>query len=207
MYVLLDEEGVVARWPYAITDLRRDNPDTSFPVEPSNECLAGFNVFPVTPAAQPEASLIERIDHADPVLTDGEWVQQWSVEPLPLADAKAVLWARAKAKRESITDAPGAMVTTPFGVVQSDATSQRNINGMVTMALIAQGMGAPFDEAFTLADNSVVKLKAPQMIGLGVAVGQHVASAYARGRVLRDAINDAQDHKDLAAIDVEAGWP
>lgn len=207
MYVLLDEQGAVERWPYSVTDLRRDHPDTSFPAEPSDECLAGFRVVPVVATDPPPASLIERIEHAGPVFADGVWTQQWAVEPLPLDEAKAALWTRAKAIRESIADAPGALVATPFGTVQSDATSQRNINGMVTMALIAQGMGAPFSEAFTLADNSVVTLSAPQMIGLGVAVGQHVASAYARGRVIRDAIESAADHAALSAIDVEADWP
>jgi hypothetical protein len=207
MYVLLDEQGAVARYPYSVTDLRRDNPDTSFPVQPSDESLDGFRVYPVAETEPPAASLIERVEYADPVLVDGVWTQQWAVEPLPLAEAKAVLWALAKAKRESITDAPGTMVTTPFGTIQSDATSQRNINGMVTMALIAQGMGAPFSEAFTLADNSVVTLSAPQMIGLGAAVGQHVAAAYARGRALRDAIHTALDHDTLDLIDVDAGWP
>ena len=127
---------------------------------------------------------------------------------LPSLDtAKAAVWARVKATREAKTDAPGALVATPFGVVQSDATSQRNITGLVTMALIAQGAGAPFSAAFTCADNSVVHLSAPQMIGLGVAVGQHVEAVYARARVLRTAIDAAADQAALDAIDIDAGWP
>lgn len=127
---------------------------------------------------------------------------------LPSLDtAKAAVWARVKATREAKTDAPGALVATPFGVVQSDATSQRNITGLVTMALIAQGAGAPFSAAFTLADNSVVSLSAPKMIGLGVAVGQHVEAVYARARVLRDAIESAADQAALDAIDIDARWP
>lgn len=124
-----------------------------------------------------------------------------------LDDAKLTVWARVKATREAKTDAPGALVATPFGVVQSDATSQRNITGLVTMALIAQGAGAPFSAAFTLADNSVVSLSAPKMIGLGVAVGQHVEAVYARARVLRDAIESAADQAALDAIDIDARWP
>lgn len=124
-----------------------------------------------------------------------------------LTDRKLALWAEAKARRDGLTDAPGAEATTPFGLVQVDAKSKQNINGLVTMALIAQGAGAPFSSDFTLADNSVVTLDAPKMIGLGVAIGRYVEAVYSHARVLRDALVNAVDHKELDAIDVTAGWP
>lgn len=207
MYVLLDENGAVERSPYSVTDLRRDHPNTSFPAHPSDESLAGFRVLPVTPTEPPAASLIERLEHADPVLVDGKWSQQWSVEPLPIEEAREALWARTKIIRESMSDAPGSMATTPFGTVQVDAKSKQNVNGLVTMALIAKGAGAPFSEPFTLADNTTVTLSADHMIGLGVAVGQHVAAVYERSRQIRAAIEAASDHAAMAAIDIEAGWP
>ena len=206
MYVLLDDKGAVARYPYSITDLRRDQPDTSFPVEPSDECLAGFGVYPVTLTDQPTASLAERVDHAPPVLVAGAWVQQWTVTPLPLPTGKAAIWARAKAIRDGLAEEPGATVVTPFGTVQSDAGSQRNIMGLVLMALVAKSAGAPFSEPFTMADNSVVSLDADQMIALGVAVGKRVASIHARARALRGEIEGATTRTALKNIDVKSGW-
>ena len=122
-------------------------------------------------------------------------------------DRKASLWIEAKRLREALTDTPGAEAETPFGTVQVDAKSKQNVNGLVTMALIAQGAGAPFSSDFTLADNTVVTLNATQMIGMGIAIGQYVEAVYAHARTLRSAIVDAQDHDDLDAIDVAAGWP
>ncbi len=127
--------------------------------------------------------------------------------PKPLDERKLALWEQVKAMRDAMTDAPGAVATTPFGPVQVDAKSKQNINGLVTMALIANGAGAPFSEPFTLADNSVVTLNASQMIGLGVAVGRYVAAAHSRARTLRAAGEAAQTHEELDAIDIGAGWP
>lgn len=192
---------------YALHQLRADNPQVSFPAEPPAECLADFGVYPVTPTERPAWSPIRTIAEGPAELVGGEWRQTWVETPLPLNDAKLALWSLAKAKREELTDAPGAAATTPFGLVQVDAKSKQNVNGLVTMALIAQGAGAPFSSDFTLADNSVVTLNAAQMIGLGVAVGQYVEAVYGHARTLRDAIEAAEDHGALEAIDAEAGWP
>jgi hypothetical protein len=131
----------------------------------------------------------------------------FSKPAIPIEQAKADAWAQVKARREALTDSPGATVATPVGVVQSDAKSQQNILGLVQMAVLAQMTQKPFSADFTLADNSVVTINAQKMIGLGVAVGQHVQATYARSRVLRAAIDAAEDDKALSAIDLEAGWP
>jgi len=65
----------------------------------------------------------------------------------------------------------------------------------------------PFSADFTLADNTVATLNAAQMIGLGVAVGQHVQQVYGRATELREAIDAAQDIDALEAIDIGAGGP
>jgi len=47
MYVKLSN-GAVDQYPYTVGDLRRDNPNTSFPKNPSNDILADWDVYPVT---------------------------------------------------------------------------------------------------------------------------------------------------------------
>ena len=37
-------------YPYSVSQLRRDNPQTSFPKAPTDELLATFNVFPALKA-------------------------------------------------------------------------------------------------------------------------------------------------------------
>jgi hypothetical protein len=46
MYVLAPNQ-TVEKFPYSIGDLRKDNPQTSFPKNPSDATLASYDVFPV----------------------------------------------------------------------------------------------------------------------------------------------------------------
>lgn len=54
---------------YTIGQLRRDNPNTSFPKTISNEILAGFDVYPYTTQTVPA------FDEKTQKLDDGEFVQ------------------------------------------------------------------------------------------------------------------------------------
>lgn len=79
MYILAPNQTAEI-YPYSIGQLRRDNPQTSFPRNPSKELLAQYNVFSVVPNTQPEIDpMAQRIEEATPVLIDGNWLQVWSV--------------------------------------------------------------------------------------------------------------------------------
>jgi len=205
MYVLLDDNGEVAAFPYSIFDLRRDNPDTSFGTEMPATALADFRVYPVVAVDRPEGSPIERVVEAAPLMIDDEWTQQWTVEPLPIDEAKATLWNAAKSHREQREN--GGVTIPGVGTVQSDAISRGYINGAVLMAQIALTQSQPYAINWTLADNSVVTLDALGMIAVGVAAGQHVAACHAAAQAIRASIDAAEDHAALAVIDVEAGYP
>jgi Domain of unknown function (DUF4376) len=95
----------------------------------------------------------------------------------------------------------------PLGRVDSDPDSQRKISGAVQMAMIAQAAGQPFAVDWTMQDNSTVTHDAVAMIGIGLAVGQHVAACHERGLALKAQIEEAADQDALSAIDINAGWP
>ena len=80
--------GTVDQFPYTVGNLRRDNPNTSFPKHPSNDLLAEWNVYPVTLQDQP--SFDERTqtitEASAPVLSDGSWVITWSVNDKTAAE-------------------------------------------------------------------------------------------------------------------------
>lgn len=79
MYVLAPNQ-TVETFPYSIGDLRRDNPNTSFPRNPSNDVLADWNVFPVVDRPTPEYDLAtQNCTQINPTLEDGEWVMTWQV--------------------------------------------------------------------------------------------------------------------------------
>jgi len=67
MYIRLID-GIPAR--YSITDLRRDNPQVSFPVKIPDATLAEYDVYPLSPTPQPPH------DPATQRVTEGQPVRQ-----------------------------------------------------------------------------------------------------------------------------------
>lgn len=125
---------------------------------------------------------------------------------IPLSTRKEAAWAGAKAYRDSRIDAG---VSVPgVGVFDSDEISRGNITGAVTMAMIAKGAGQPFAMGWKLKDNSIVQVtNADAMIGVGVAVGSHVAACHAAAQAIAVAIQAAANVSALDAIDITAGYP
>ena len=79
MYVFAPNQ-TVETFPYSIGNLRRDNPTTSFPRNPSDELLAQWNVFPVVRQDPPSFnSATQDLNQVNPTLTNNQWLQTWSV--------------------------------------------------------------------------------------------------------------------------------
>tara|TARA_E500000318_G_C3481111_1_gene180473 strand:- start:203 stop:631 length:429 start_codon:yes stop_codon:yes gene_type:complete len=88
MYVKIVNNSV-AKFPYNIGDLKKENPNISFPNPINENALAGFNVYPVTPIAAPEFDsrthrVIQGVE-----LVDGKWTQKWTLQDLPEEQASA----------------------------------------------------------------------------------------------------------------------
>ena len=80
-YVLAPNQTVEI-YPYSIGDLRRDNPNTSYPRNPSDTVLASWNVFPVTDEPTPAYNpATQNCNQINPTLIDGKWVMTWVVTP------------------------------------------------------------------------------------------------------------------------------
>jgi len=68
---------------YSIEQLRRDNPQVSFPKNIPDDTLAEYDVYPVTPSEQPEHTATEVVEDAGYLqLADGTWKQAWRVRPM-----------------------------------------------------------------------------------------------------------------------------
>lgn len=205
MYARFIEGG----WePYSLADLVEDNGGPA--------SFSAPQPFDYAAAANHDMVRIENGDRPDDTLTrtavstgiadvGGVPVRQWALEPLPLDDAKAMVWTEAKAARDQHEN--GGVTIAGVGTFQSDAISREYINGAVLMAQIAIAQSQPYSINWTLADNSVVTLDAAAMIGVGVAAGQHVAACHAVAQGLRAAIETADNVDALDLIDLEAGWP
>ena len=78
-YVLAPNQ-TVQTFPYSARELRRDNPNVSFPSNLSDTTLADWNVFPVADRSAPSFDLAtESCNQVNPTLENGEWVTTWQV--------------------------------------------------------------------------------------------------------------------------------
>jgi hypothetical protein len=81
MYVLAPNQTVEI-FPYSIGALRRDNPNTSYPRNPSDAVLASWNVFPVTDKPAPDYNpATQNCNQVNPTLKAGKWEMTWAVTP------------------------------------------------------------------------------------------------------------------------------
>ena len=90
MYVKITS-GAVDTYPYSVGQLRRDNPNTSFPKQIPDDMLASYGVMPVTFADAP--SIDERTQAAEqggsPLLTDGAWIFGWTTSSKTAEETQA----------------------------------------------------------------------------------------------------------------------
>ena len=78
MHVLIKDNQVV-KYPYGASDLRRDNPNVSFPKNISDELFAKYGAMRVFFSTQPEFTYAQELKEGTPVFADGRWNQTWSV--------------------------------------------------------------------------------------------------------------------------------
>ena len=73
---------------YSIGQLRRDNPNTSFPKVPSDALLAGWGVYPYTVQDQLTVDyMTQTVTPTALTEVDGAWIQGWEVSNLSVEDA------------------------------------------------------------------------------------------------------------------------
>lgn len=114
-------------------------------------------------------------------------IKDW-IDPRTLEQAKADAWNDIKYRRDELE----------FGgfeyngnIYDSDQVSQGRIMGAAN---------AGVDQTWTLADNSTVDLTADELKKLYVTLQQHISSAHERGRLARQAIDQAATIPEVEAI-------
>lgn len=102
--------GVLAKYPYSVGELRRDNPNTSFPRQVPDKLLASYDVYPVTiktaPAIDDRTQRVSQ--NREPVLVDGVWTIDWTVEDKTAEEIQAYDNTRAaqvRSRRNSLLSA------------------------------------------------------------------------------------------------------
>lgn len=77
MYIKLNN-GQIEKYPYSIGQLRKDNPNTSFPKNIPDNVLATFGVYPVQDTPQPPSDYTKNVIEGTPVNQSG-WKRTWTV--------------------------------------------------------------------------------------------------------------------------------
>jgi len=105
MLLIKANGSTVEQYPYSLGMLRKDNPNTSFPKQPSAEDMAAFNVYPVT-EANPTVGEGQRLAKTwTPTLVSGDWVLAHEAVDLTsdeVAEATAVIAANMREKRDKL---------------------------------------------------------------------------------------------------------
>lgn len=81
MFALV-QDGALVRYPYTLTDLRLANQNVSFAANVDDDTLASFGMVRVITVDRPNVTESQAIEEGQPVFSDGNWVQTWSVRDL-----------------------------------------------------------------------------------------------------------------------------
>jgi len=98
-------DNVVEKYPYSLGQLRKDNPNTSFPRQPSLAGLAEFNMYPVTEVTPTLADGEKLVKVWTPTLVSGEWIlphQAVAKTVEDLATESEVAWANLREQRNKL---------------------------------------------------------------------------------------------------------
>jgi len=88
MYVKIVNNSV-SKFPYNISDLKKENPNISFPNPITEDALSAFDVYPVTPTATPDFDNKTHRVKQSVEFIDGTWTQTWQLQELPEEQASA----------------------------------------------------------------------------------------------------------------------
>lgn len=89
MYAKIENNQVV-KYPYNNADIRRDNPNVSFPEPISDELLKAVGAVKVADVVAPAFdNKTHKAVEKTPVLEGGVWKQSWVVEEQPVDEASA----------------------------------------------------------------------------------------------------------------------
>lgn len=79
-YVKLTADNKVARYPYTLTDLKRENTNTSFPALIDDATAASFGVAPVKSTPPPLENYRVNLERTA-ILQNNSWVEKWVETP------------------------------------------------------------------------------------------------------------------------------
>ena len=102
MYLKLENGNI--RYPYTISELKSENPNTSFPVVLTNEVLESFDIYPVQSTEYTD-DYTKNIEEGTPILSDSSYIQFWNITDATEEEISAKLeekWVEVRIMRDTL---------------------------------------------------------------------------------------------------------
>jgi len=99
--------GVVVKYPYTMSDLRKENPNTSFPMKMNEESMMSWDMYTVHMENTPmfNAQTQKAVRSNTPTFKEGRWVLEWTIENLTEQEVVAARLALEEQIRSQRNDA------------------------------------------------------------------------------------------------------
>lgn len=198
------------RYPYTIKQLRRDNPQVSFPDQMPEALLAEYGVYPVQTVPAPRYdSLVQVCAELPPAEVDGVWTQQWGVRDKTAEELAQVREQLHTQRRNARTAAEMDGFNFQGKRIDSDRDSILRVTQAALLASQAIAVDQPFAVEWVCADDTVLELDAAGMLGMQQALTLHGLACHNRSQELRAQIDAAEDGPALSATAnaMATGWP
>jgi hypothetical protein len=119
------------------------------------------------------------------------------IDSRELAQVKQDRWREIKTQREALITAG---LSTPYGTFDADTASRSNITDAVLLVQTLEAMNEPSSINWTLADDTVITLTAPQMVEVGLLLGQRTQTVFTTARGRRAQIVAATTPAEVLAV-------
>lgn len=144
-------------------------------------------------------------------LFDGEEFAPPAASPLDALKAELTAGINSHVAALLATGAPVVVGESTLHVALDDG-SRADLTAMAATAIAASGEAIPWPASYQAGwiaiENVRIPLPTPSHgLGLAAGVGDRYAQIRQHGRDLKDAVIAAIDEVDLAALDIETGWP
>ena len=102
MYLKLENGNI--RYPYTISELKSENPNTSFPAVLTNEVLKSFDVYYVETTDYTD-DYTKNIEEGTPILSESSYIQVWNKTDATEEEISAKLeekWVEVRIMRDAL---------------------------------------------------------------------------------------------------------
>ena len=211
--IKIGAEGQANTYPVFLSQVRQDNPNTSFPDEVDEAYLNSLGYFVVAEVTQPAGDVVTE---GDPVFANGVWSQGWNVRAFTTDETASQLASTKAALMSDINTKLAAALEKGFSFTFSDVAGHVQLRdgdrGNIASAriradaLTAQGTTDPV-MPFRDWENVTHMCTPAQIIQLSDAAYEAYLGFLGAGWALKDAVTKAATAADLPTIPAEITLP